>query len=353
MSDTSEHKDRVMQIDIVGILKAMGTCKKVYLIVLPITFILSCLLILCVPRYYTSTVKLAPELSSYSSNSLTDIASSFGFDMGINSGNGDAIFPELYPDLMASSDFLISLFDVRVKSKDNVIDETYYSYLATKQKLPFWSHFINWLKSLIPSKDIADIEKKKGEVNPFMLTKKQNSIANKISKNITCNVDKKNYVISITVKDQDALICATMADTVKVHLQQFITKYRTNKARKDYEFYKDLCAEAKQKYEKARRTYGSYADANQDVLLESFKSKQADLENEMQLLYNNYSALRVQMQQAQAKVQEQTPAFTTLQNASVPIKPSGPKRMLFVLGMTFLAFIIVSLYSLRDLIFKQ
>jgi hypothetical protein len=352
MSDTSEHKGSVMQIDVIGILKAMGACKKTYLIVLPITFVLSCLLILCVPRYYTSTVKLAPELSSYSSNSLTDLASTFGFDMGAGSGNGDAIFPELYPDLMASGDFLTTLFDVRVKSIDNSIDETYYTYLATKQKSPFWSKAIYWLKSLITPKDTANVEAKGGKANPFMLTKKQNDIANLIAKNITCVVDKKNYVISITVQDQDALICATMADTVKVHLQQFITAYRTNKARKDYEFYKDLCSEAKHKYEKARRTYGSYADANQDVLLESFKAKQTDLENEMQLLYNNYSALRVQMQQAQAKVQEQTPAFTTLQNASVPIKPAGPKRIIFVLGMTFLAFIIVTLYSLRDLIFK-
>ncbi len=34
---------------------------------------------------------------------------------------------------------------------------------------------------------------------------------------------------------------------------------------------------------------------------------------EMQLLYNNYTALQTQVQQARAKLTLQTPAFTTLQ----------------------------------------
>lgn len=40
--------------------------------------------------------------------------------------------------------------------------------------------------------------------------------------------------------DQDPLISATMADSVSMHLQQFITKYRTNKARIDVEHYQKL-----------------------------------------------------------------------------------------------------------------
>ena len=94
------------QIDVLAIAKEMKKHKKLYLIALPVTFVLSCLLILCVPRYYTSTAKLAPEISSFSSSSLGDIASSFGFDIGGNSANGDAIFPELYPELIESNDFM-------------------------------------------------------------------------------------------------------------------------------------------------------------------------------------------------------------------------------------------------------
>ena len=74
-----------------------------------------------------------------------------------------------------------------------------------------------------------------------------------------------------------------------------------------------------------------------DIVLESYRAKRDDLENDMQLKYNNYSALQTQLQAAQAKVQENTPAFTTLTNATVPIRPAGPKRMIFVAVMLFLA----------------
>jgi uncharacterized protein involved in exopolysaccharide biosynthesis len=137
---------------------------------------------------------------------------------------------------------------------------------------------------------------------------------------------------------------------VRGHLQQFISSYRTNKARTDLEYYKNLVAEAKRDYQKARQVYGSYSDANSDLVLESYRSKREDLENEMQLKFNAYSALNTQMQAAKAKVQERTPVFTLIKGAAMPIRPSGPKRMLFVLEMLILAFIGTSLYVMKDIL---
>jgi hypothetical protein len=39
-----------------------------------------------------------------------------------------------------------------------------------------------------------------------------------------------------------------------------------------------------------------------------------------------------------------------VKGASVPLKPSGPKRMIFVLVMTILAFCGTTIYVLRDII---
>ena len=63
--------------------------------------------------------------------------------------------------------------------------------------------------------------------------------------------------------------------------------------------------------------------------------------------------MMTQYQAAKAKVQERTPAFTIVKGAAVPVKASGPKRMIFVLSMLFLAFIATTLYiakaELKDL----
>ncbi|MGN1262901.1 MAG: chain-length determining protein, partial [Prevotella sp.] len=97
-----------------------------------------------------------------------------------------------------------------------------------------------------------------------------------------------------------------------------------------------------------RKRYASFSDANKDVVLESVRTKIEDLENDMQLKFNTYNAMMTQLQAAKAKVQERTPAFTILQGASVPIKPAGPKRMLFVIGMSFFAFLFTAIYISRE-----
>jgi LPS O-antigen subunit length determinant protein (WzzB/FepE family) len=59
----------------------------------------------------------------------------------------------------------------------------------------------------------------------------------------------------------------------------------------------------------------------------------------MQLQFNSYNAIAQQLQLAEAKVQEETPAFTTLQSATVPVQKSGPKRSRMVIIFLFLAFL--------------
>ena len=72
--------------------------------------------------------------------------------------------------------------------------------------------------------------------------------------------------------------------------------------------------------------------------------KLEDMENDLQLRFNAYSTVNAQMQAAKAKVQERTPAFTTIKGASVPVKPSEPKRMIFVAVCLILTFFITSTY---------
>lgn len=90
---------------------------------------------------------------------------------------------------------------------------------------------------------------------------------------------------------------------------------------------------------------------NTDIVLESYSSKKDDLENEMQLKFNAYSAMNSQLQAARAKVLEKTPAFTVIKSATVPTKPAGPKRMIFVAIMLLLSWIATTVYISRDLFF--
>ena len=50
---------------------------------------------------------------------------------------------------------------------------------------------------------------------------------------------------------------------------------------------------------------------------------------------------------AEAKVQEETPAFTTLQSATVPVLKAGPKRAQMCLIFVFLAFLGTTVWILH------
>lgn len=336
-------------IDFSQIFAAVKKRKRLYYKVLPIAFVLACIYALGLPNYYKCEVKLSPELSSKrSTSSLSALASQFGVTLGSGATGSEALFPTLYPDLMNSVDFKASLFNIPVHKKDSTRMMSYYDYMAKEQKKSWWGTAMSapfkLLGSLFGSKkDTIDQHK----VDPFMLTKEQTLIVQAIDKKVVCDVDKKTMVITISVTDQDPLIAATMADSVQRRLQNFITDYRTKKAKIDLEYSRKLFKEAKARYDKARQLYASFSDANQDIILESVRSKLTDLENEMQLQFNNYNNIAQQLQLAEAKVQEETPAFTTLQSATVPVRKAGPARAKMVLIFLFLAFLGTTVYILH------
>ena len=354
-------------VDFVKMYKDLLKHRKLYYIVLPIAFVLAAVYALAIPNFYKCTVKLSPEMSSSRTNSsLLSLASNFGFNMGKSTGGmgTEALFPTLYPDLVNSTDFKVSLFPVPVtiegNKKKGIQDRTmsYYEYLENEQKSPWFSailaapgKLVGWFISLFRQKP-SDLEDQEKTVDPFRLTKKQAMIINAINSKVLCGVDKKTMVITIQVTDQNPVIAATMADTVKTRLQKFITDYRTSKVRVDLEHYKKICEETKARYEVARQKYSEFVDANQYIILQTVRQEQVDLENEMQLQYNAYMQAAQQLVNAEAKVQEETPAFTTLQSATVPVRKAGPSRAKMCLMFVFLMFVCTSgwiLYKEGDL----
>lgn len=327
-------------IDFAKIWPALLSKKKLFFRVWGITFILSCIWILPQPRYYTTEVSVAPESAEAKDmGNLASLASNFGVNIG--NGSSDAIYPQLYPDLFESTKFLVGLLDIKVRTQDGEVETDYYTYMKDhqKQNILLWPFLPlkRWLSSVF-SKPEEEIPGKDGKrFDPFELSWTTNGIIKKIQDNVQCTYSRTTDVVTIEVTDQDPLVCALLADSIKQHLQDFVTEYRTKKSRIDLEYYEKLTAEAKAMYDKSRLKYAAFSDASTNVSLRSVELKMQDMENDMQAKYNIYTAMSTRLEAAAAKVQESTPAFTELKNATVPIKPAGPKRMIFVAVMLFLA----------------
>lgn len=286
---------------------------------------LAALYIFSIPREYTSTTIMLPEINNGGlSGALGDLSSMIGMK---NKTDADAISPEYYPQVISSTEFQTDLFGAKIKFKNKWT--TIYDYFLLNQKEPWWASKKKKEKLVPYSADVID---------PTRFNKQQEGISKTLDGAILCMVDKKSDMITISVNCQDPYVAQQIASIVKVKLQNYITAYRTRKARNDVEYFQKLYNESKAKYVKIRRAYAAFSDANEDVILPSVQSKQEDMENDMQLKYNVFTQMSNQLQQAQAKLQERTPAFTTIQEATVPIKPSSPKRMVFVIFAFFASF---------------
>lgn len=346
-----EKQQEYTTVDWRKVFKEIWKRKKLYFIVVPIIMILASLYIVSIPRTYSTDTEIIPEAQgdlNCNSGALGSLASSFGFDMS-NLESSDAITPMLYPDLLKDNGFIASLFKIKIITQDGKIKTDYFTYISKYRKTAWWNKIIGGIKSKFAKKQASTNK----QLDPYDLPKKTDDVVKNIRNSLSIKVDKKTGSITISVSDQDPLVCKTIADSTRTRLESFITNYRTKKAKDDYAYYRKLTEDAHADYQKIRRQYGNYSDANEDVILQSVKSKQEDLENEMQLKYNAYTTLSTQMDAARAKVLAKTPAFTLIQGAAVPIKPESPKRMIFVLAWAFIAFVGTSIYVLRDIILPK
>ena len=342
-------------IDLTKVAKTLWQKRRTFYKIWAWTFVLSCIWILPQPRYYTCEVKLAPEMNGdQGMGGLSGLASSFGIDFGGANGQ-DAIYPELYPELFENPEFIVGLYGIHVNTKDGDISTDYFSYMKQHQK----SNLLTWpfryvkgyINKLLTEEDKTPRASGAGGVNPFMMNRKDYDLMLSIMGHINCTVDKKNYVISINIKDQDPLVCATMADSVKKHLQDFITQYRTSKASEDVIHYQHMRDSAEIEYNDAMERYSRFCDTHRDIILQSYQSSRDKLESELNLKQNSLSTMETQLQSSKFKLQEKTPAFTTLKSAIVPVKPAGPKRMLFVIGMLIMVTIVGGVWMTRKEIF--
>lgn len=299
-----------------------------------------------IPKEYTTTIKLAAEANAASgSGSLGALAAMAGLNTSSAKG-GDAVVPQLYADVLSSVPFMVGLFDVPVTESKTDSTYTVRTYMTEHQSAPWWSVItglpsmaIGGVKSLFTSEEAEEGD---GVTNPFKLTREEMAVKESLKGRISCDFDQKTGVNTISVTMQDPLVSATLADTVATHLQQFITDYRTSKARKDLAYAEKLNEEARKSYYDAQQRLAQYLDRNQGLSLHSAQVTRDRLSNEAQLAFSLFNQTAQQLQLAKAKVQENTPVYAVVEPATVPVRASKPSKIMILVGFVFLGVVAAS-----------
>lgn len=332
--------DDELQIDWMGILRQVLAIRKTLYKAAGVGLVVGILIALGTPKQYTVSVTLSPEVSGGNSSSgLASMAASFlGGSLGTDSP--DALNATLAPDIVASTPFLLELFHARVISQDKQIDTTFTAYLD-EQKSSWMGYVlkapgmaIKGIKLLFSNEEEETTTVQEGAIE---LNEEDAAKLEGLRKLITAEVDKKTAITTLTITLQDPKVTATMADSIISKLQQYITTYRTSKAKEDCQYLEMLYKERQQEYYTAQQRYAHYVDANSNVVFQSTLAERERLQNDMSLAYQVYSQVAQQLQVARAKVQEEKPVFAVVEPAVVPLQPSGTSRKVIVVGFVFLA----------------
>lgn len=337
--DFRENGSEEKEIDLLELASKLWAQRKKIMLWCACGAVLGLIIAFSIPREYSTSVKLAPEVSdNKASSGLGALASMAGLSAGSSSG-ADAVYPQLYPDVVGSVPFITSLFDVEVQTKKDGETFTVRQYMEEETSSPWWSAILGIPGKLIGLLKSSEETEEGHTLNNFQLTTEESALVEAIRNRVAASVDQRTSVVTIDVTMQDPLVSAILADTVVSRLQEYVTDYRTNKARRDLEFAEKLNAEAQQDYYDAQQRYADYLDRNQGLAFRTGQITRDRLENEATLAFNLYNQTAQQVQKAKAKVQETTPVYAVITPVTVPTKPSAPRKALILVGFVFLAFV--------------
>lgn len=345
--EVQEPENDEQEIDWMDILRRIYAIRKTLYKAAGVGLILGIIIAVSIPKQYTVTVTLSPEMSGDTKASgLASLASSF-LGGGTTSSSNDALNVTLAPDIVASTPFILELFNTKVQTLDGEVDTTLVAYLD-EQKQPWWGYIkaapgmaIGAIKSIFTEKvDTVSA------LNPFQLTEVEYQKVEDLRKVITANVDKKTAMTTVTVTLQDPKVTAIVADSVVAKLQQYIIDYRIKKAKEDCAYLEELYKERQQEYYDAQSKYAHYFDTNRNIAFQSVRAEQERLQNDMNLAYQVYSQVAQQLQMARAKIQEEKPVFAVVEPATIPLQPSGTSRKIVLIGILFLILISTCIWKL-------
>lgn len=295
-----------------------------------------------IPKEFTTVVKLTPETDGGGKkmSGLGGLAAMAGVSLNQSLGM-DAISPELYPDVVHSTPFLLDLFPIPVSRERGEAFSSFYEYMVHGQECAWWEVVFKlpFEGMRLLKKDRERLSEEEDGEDFIRLNDQQQTVLKQLRQLIGVKVDKKTWVVTLSVRMQDPVIAAKMSKVVLEKLQEYIVVYRIRKVQADLEFTQKVFKEARSAYYKAQQAYAAFEDANRNSISSAYRTEQERLKNEVTLAFNVYNVLAQKLEQDRIRVQEQTPVYAVIEPPQFPLTASSPKKRWIIVGSFFLGLI--------------
>lgn len=316
------------------------------------------------PKEYlsSSNILLESESSGNSFGQMGALVGLAGINMSELQTGQMALTSDLFPDVVHSRDFLMGISKEKFKfesKSDQVqsIGEYYYEERPSnivKRSLNFIisipAIISGWFAKpdSIASNPSESVEEK---TTYLRFTSKELYAIKELKKRII--LEQNGKMIRLNVSMPEPVIAAQINAMVLERLIEYVTEYKIGRQRRNIEFIKERVQEAELKFNEAQMRLASFRDSNQGLISKSARTREEQLQFEFDIAFNIYNNLKLELEQATIQMKKETPIFTILEKAALPLGPSKPNKPLILIFSIFLGVFSGVLFNLYKVLVKN
>ena len=317
----SENSD---EIDLIEIAKTIWNGKKLIAILSSFFVLIGVLIALLSPVVFTSSTTFIPSSQEGSSvSNLSGVASLVGINLGAMS-SGNEIPSAMYPQISESVEFKRLMLDEFIDEKKQI---TMKNYLSDYYNIDDNSKFNNSNESFV-----SEFE------NELF-----NLLENKI---FAISVNQKDRFVTISANMPESEYAAYAAINARNILQKIIINNKIKGAKQNLEFSEEQLKSKRIEFDEIQNKLGYFNDSNLNIVTSSIINERNKLEAEFQIINAVIVELSKQVEQNKLQVSKDTPVFSIIKEATMPVLKSSPKRTQMVLIFGVLGFILSIVYVL-------
>ena len=162
---------------------------------------------------------------------------------------------------------------------------------------------------------------------------------------ISISVDQKEGFVTISANMPNSEYAANTCINAREILQKIIIDSRIKSAKQKLEYSEKQLASKRIEFEEIQNKLAYFNDSNLNLVTSSVINEREKIEAEFQILNAVMIELSKQVEQRKLQVSEDTPVFSILKEASMPVRRSSPKRIQMVLIFGFIGLTVSTLYT--------
>jgi uncharacterized protein involved in exopolysaccharide biosynthesis len=324
-----------VEIDLMDILKRIWDGRATILKITAVFSILGILYAIYTPNEYTTTVKLLPEFQQQNNlGRLGGLAAQFGLGGSVAGATNDVLPPQIYPEILTSTDFLHDIIKKKVhfeELQDSITIQEFYNEHQKSNPLIGYTIGLPFkvLALLRPEQDSTQIEL--SVIDSYKrLTPKEMGAIGALRQAIEFSRDQQTSILTLNVNTQSPEVVVQLANHVNESLSNYLVTYRTEKSRQNLTFLEQLHTEARESFAREQDRLATFRDQNQGNLSAAARTNEQNIQSEYNIKLNVYNSLTEQLEQARIKLQEDTPVVSIIQDSVYPNGKSGPNRLLLL-----------------------